>query len=121
MTSAEQIASNYIATWNAADTADRAELIAGHWSAEPRYVDPLIAAKGAEELSGIIGALQDRFPGFRFTLINTPDGHGDYVRFAWGLGPDGGEPIIEGSDVIVLKDGKMAEVVGFLDKMPAAI
>ena len=121
MTNAEQVASNYIATWNAVDAQDRAALIARHWAARPRYVDPMMGADGIDELSGIIGAVHDRFPGLRFTLLSTPDGHGDYVRFAWGLGPEGAAPIVEGSDVIVLKDGKMAEVVGFLDKVPSAM
>lgn len=125
MDNAEQIdatgiAANYIATWNETDAGTRASLIARHWSDWPRYVDPLMSAANVEELSGIIGAVQDRFPDFRFRLINRPDGHGDYVRFAWGLGPDGGESIIEGSDIVEIRNGRIDRVVGFLDKVPAA-
>jgi hypothetical protein len=120
MIEAMEVASNYIATWNATDATERHRLLARHWSPDASYVDPLMAAANAEELSGMIGAVHQRFPGFRFTLIGKPDGHNDYVRFSWGLGPDGAEPIVEGSDVIRLDGARMKDVVGFLDKVPTA-
>ena len=120
MTDASEIARNYIDTWNETDADARAALIARHWSETPRYLDPLMAASDAHELSGLIGAVHDRFPGFRFSLINEPDGHSDYVRFAWGLGPEGRETVIEGSDIVETRSGRIDRVVGFLDKLPAA-
>ena len=78
-----------------------------------------MAASNALELSGLIGAVQDRFPGFVFRLINTPDGHGNYVRFSWGFGPEGQDTVIEGSDVVEISQDRIDRVVGFLDKMPA--
>lgn len=120
MTDANEIAANYIATWNETNAGTRAELITRHWSDAPHYVDPLMSASGIEELSAIIRAVQDRFPDFRFRLINLPDGHGDYVRFAWGLGPEGAESLIEGSDIVETRNGRIERVVGFLDKVPAA-
>ncbi len=119
MTEAMEIASNYIATWNATDTAERERLLADHWTRDASYVDPLMAAGSAAELSGMIGAVHDRFPGFRFSLIGKPDGHNDWIRFSWGLGPEGADPIIEGSDVVCVDSGRMKSVVGFLDKVPA--
>ncbi|MGH8862139.1 MAG: nuclear transport factor 2 family protein, partial [Jatrophihabitantaceae bacterium] len=42
------------------------------------------------------------------------------ARFAWGLGPAGAEPIVEGFDVVVLDgDDRIATVLGFLDKVPS--
>jgi hypothetical protein len=120
MTDASEIARNYIATWNETDPEARAALITRHWSERPRYRDPLMAASDAHELSAMIGAVHDRFPGFRFTLINQPDGHSDYVRFAWGLGPEDQETVIEGSDIVETRAGSIDCVVGFLDKLPAA-
>ena len=120
MTDFNAIASNYIATWNATDAAARDTLIADHWSDAPHYVDPLMAATGRDELSAIIGAVHGRFPGFRFSLLGNPDGHGEYLRFSWGLGPEGAAPVIEGSDVVGLENGRMRQVVGFLDKVPEA-
>lgn len=120
MTEAMQIASRYIQTWNARDAGDRERLLARHWADDASYVDPLMSAKSGAELSALIGAVHERFPGFHFSLINTPDGHGEWVRFSWGLGPEGAEPVIEGSDVIRLEGELLKDVVGFLDKVPAA-
>jgi len=120
MTDAQTIATNYITTWNETDAKARADLIARHWTDSPRYVDPLMSAQGVKELSGMIGAVHDRFPGFVFRLINTPDGHGDYARFGWGLGPEGVDALVEGSDVVEVKDGRIDRVIGFLDKLPAS-
>jgi hypothetical protein len=52
-------------------------------------------------------------------LIGDANGHGDHVRFSWSLGPAGGEAPIEGSDVLTLESGRVASVIGFLDKVPA--
>ena len=120
MTSALEIATTYLATWNEKDADRRRTLIAEGWSPDATYVDPLMSANGAGQINEIIGAVHKRFPDFHFTLIGTPDGHGDNVRFSWGLGPMDAEPAIEGSDVVQLREGRLGSVVGFLDKVPVA-
>ncbi|NUZ04201.1 nuclear transport factor 2 family protein [Piscinibacter koreensis] len=120
MTDPNAIASTYLRTWNETTPDARAALLRDAWSDDASYVDPLAAARGAAQIDALIGGVQARFPGFRFTLRGTPDGHGDHVRFGWSLGPDGVEAPIEGSDVLELKDGRIRRVVGFLDKVPAA-
>jgi len=120
MTDALSIANNYIATWNETDEHRRAALIAVGWSKAASYVDPLMAAQGQEAIAGMIGTVQARFPGFVFALEGSPDGFGDNVRFSWGLGPKGQEPLIEGTDFARIEDGLITSVTGFLDKVPAA-
>ena len=83
------------------------------------YADPLMRAERTQKIAGLVGAVQQRFPGFRFRPSATPDGHGDYVRLSWTLGPSAGEPPIEGSDVVILRDGRISQVIGFLDPAPA--
>jgi hypothetical protein len=61
-----------------------------------------------------------QFPGFVFTLAGPVDAHHRQARFTWGLGPDGAEPLIVGSDVAVTDDdGRLVTVLGFLDQVPA--
>ena len=120
MSDAKRIATTYIDTWNAADESQRQRLLQQHWTDDATYVDPLIRGAGAQQISGLVGAVQARFPGFRFALTGTPNGHGDYVRLSWSLGPDGSDAPIEGSDVVHLRDGKIASVIGFIDRAPAA-
>jgi len=119
MLDANQIAERYIATWNERDPRKRAELLQENWIGESYYVDPIAKAVGREDIGRLIGGVQQRFPGFGFTLKGTPDGYGECVRFSWSLGPSGVEAPIEGSDVLVMSEGRIARVIGFLDKVPA--
>ena len=114
------IATRYLDTWNETDPQRRRRLLAESWTDDARYVDPLMSGNCAVQIDGLIGAVQERFPGFRFTAVGTPNGHGEHVRFSWSLGPAGGEPPIKGSDVVELRQGRIANVIGFLDQVPAA-
>src|SRR5438093_7972358 len=70
---------------------------------------------------GLAPSTPCRSPGaLRFTLIGEPNGFGDHVRFSWGLGPDGGDSPIKGTDFAVLSDGRIRSITGFLDQVPAA-
>ena len=120
MTDAQTIANAYLATWNETDAGSRAALIARDWSPSASYADPLMAAGDAQTLNAMIGAVHERFPGFVFTLLGKPDGFRDNVRFSWWLGLPGDEVLIEGTDFVEVRDGRIERVTGFLDKVPAA-
>jgi hypothetical protein len=118
MQNAQTIAESYIAFWNAADPAERRRTFEENWRADAAYADPLMRGRGPEEIGALVAGAQQRFPGFAFRLIGPADGHGDFVRFRWALGPAGEAAPIEGSDVVRLSGGRIAEVIGFLDKVP---
>jgi len=115
---ATAIARSYIAVWNETDAARRAALIEAGWSADARYVDPMAQASGHDQISALVGAVHQRFPGFRFNLLGKADAHGDHLRFSWTLGPSGAEDLIQGTDFVQLDAGKLRSVTGFLDKVP---
>lgn len=118
MSDFNQIAGDYIALWNETDGARRAALLGEQWAPSASYVDPLAAARGHDEIGAYIGGVHQRFPDYRFRLLGEPTGHGDHLRFSWSLGPAGAEAPIEGSDTVTLEAGRIATVVGFLDKVP---
>jgi len=119
MTDAQTIAERYIALWNETDPTVRRQLLAQDWADDAHYADPLMAGRGATEIDGLIGGVQKQFPNFSFRLIGKPDGHGQNIRFSWSLGPgDFVDAPIEGTDFAVVKDGRIAAVTGFLDKVP---
>ena len=121
MSHAQQIAERYIALWNETDTGRRSALLDQGWAEDALYIDPMGRAQGHAEIGAMIGAVQQRFPGFRFALTGAADGHGEHVRFAWSLGPAQGPAVVEGVDFCALSpDGRLASVVGFIDKMPTA-
>lgn len=121
MTDFAAIVEEYIATWNDTDDASRRQRIEQLWAEDASYIDPLVAARGHEQIDQTISAVQAQFPGLRFSLVGPVDGHHEQVRFTWGLGPDGQEPLVVGSDVAVTGPaGQLQQVLGFLDKVPAA-
>ncbi len=92
----------YLACWNETDSAARRDLITKTWADDASYIDPLVNAQGHDAIDAAIAA------------------HHDVARFSWGLGGDGDEPLVIGSDVAsVSADGRLARVVGFLDKVPS--
>jgi hypothetical protein len=81
--------------------------------------DPLVDAHGHDAIDAAIAATQGQFPGHVFALAGPVDAHHDVARFSWGLGRDGDDPFVIGSDVAsVGADGRLARVVGFLDRVP---
>jgi len=74
--------------------------------------------EGHDGVDSLIAAVQQRFPDFKFKLIGELNGFGDHLRFCCGLGPDGGDSLIKGTDFAVLKDGRIESITGFLDQEP---
>ena len=120
MTTPAAIAERYLAAWNETDPQRRRAILQESWSVDATYVDPLASVTGHDGVDALIGGVQQRFPGFGFKLLGQADGYGDQVRFSWTLGPAIGEPPIQGSDVVTLKDGRIGSVIGFLDRVPVA-
>lgn len=109
----------YLQTWNTTDAGERTELLSRHWAPAATYTDPLAEAVGREAIGATIGAVHEQFPGFVFTPVGEPDAHHQQVRFQWGLGPAGAEPVVIGFDVLVTDEqGRIETVLGFLDKVP---
>src|SRR5262249_31797910 len=111
----------YLATWNENDDDARRAAVASVWAEDGRYLDPLAVVTGHDEISALIGAVQQQLPGHVFRLRNGVDAHHDIARFSWELVPaDGGASVAEGFDVAVIDDdGRVGSVLGFLDKAPA--
>ena len=119
MTDAHAIAIRYIDLWNERTPARRREILAANWAIDARYVDPLMSGDGHDGVDALIAGVQQRFPDFKFKLIGEPNGFGDHVRFCWGLGADGADSPIKGTDFAMLSDGRIRSITGFLDQVPA--
>ncbi|MFH9979112.1 nuclear transport factor 2 family protein [Streptomyces sp. NPDC017179] len=111
----------YFEAWNAPDAQARAKAVADAWSSDGTYTDPLADAGGHEEITAVISAAREQFPGFVFRLTGTVDGHHDTARFSWELVHEtGGTAPVAGSDVVTLdEEGRIRTVLGFLDRVPA--
>ena len=119
MRSPQKLAEDYIEVWNERDAQRRDALLVATWTEDATYVDRLMRGDGRAQISGLISAVHERFPGFRFSLLGAADGYGDVVRFCWGLGADGGTAVIKGTDFVPRTGDRIASVTGFIDQLPA--
>ncbi|HZF68920.1 MAG TPA: nuclear transport factor 2 family protein [Gemmatirosa sp.] len=120
--SADALVERYLASWNEPDPARRAALLAGTFTEDASYVDPLARDAGHAGLARLIAGVHAQFPGFRFARAGRVDAVADHVRFSWTLGPAGATGAaapIAGTDFArVAADGRLASVHGFLDRVP---
>lgn len=117
----ESAVARYFEAWNAGDQDALTKAVAAAWTEDGSYTDPLAAVRGHEQITAVIAAAHEQFPGFAFRLTGTVDGHHDIARFAWELvnETDGSAPVA-GSDVITLDgEDRIRSVQGFLDRVPA--
>ncbi len=82
-----------------------------------------MSGDGYEGIDALIAGVQQRFPEFSFKLIGEPNGYGDHshfhLRLSWGLGPEGADSPVKGTDFAVIKDGRIHSITGFLNQVPA--
>ena len=115
----EAVTEAYVATWNETDPARRRAGIAAAWAEAGTYRDPVMASDGPAGIDAVLAGVQAKFPGFVLKRTSRVDAHNGALRFTWSLGPAAGPSVVEGVDFCTLApDGRLASVVGFIDKMP---
>jgi hypothetical protein len=111
----------YIAVWNETDGERRRTLIAQTWTESASYVDPAVQSEGRAGIDAMVQAVQQRFPGHRFSRTSDVDTHNDRVRFTWELAAAGGPALVKGTDFgVIAANDRLQEVTGFFDQVPAS-
>lgn len=119
-TTPASLAEQYLAMWNEADAGRRAEIIAASWATDCSYVDPSFEVTGHDGLVAMVDTAQQMFPGLAFRLAGDIDAHHDRLRWSWELAPEGQQAVAGGTDIVTLDaDGKIRDVIGFLNFAPA--
>ena len=73
---------------------------------------------GRDEIDRVAGKIKATHPDFRYQVIAEPEELGDGGRVRWVSGRPGEAPAYAGTDFIVARDGRIAAVYLFFDKMP---
>src|SRR6476646_99673 len=101
----------YLAMWNEDNPGRRAQLIEKAWATDGAYTDPMLQATGYDELTAMVEAVHQQFPGYRFRRLSGVDVHHDHARFAWDLTNDDGTVAVAGLDVAELApDGRLQRI-----------
>jgi hypothetical protein len=102
------------------DAEKRAQAIARLWTEDGVFIDHGGKSHGRDELDRAVAALHERFPGYVFSELGPVDLLPESGRLAWGYGRPGQVPI-KGVDVVVVRDGRIALLLTFLDEVPARL
>src|SRR3954452_19481007 len=76
--------------------------------------------RGRDEIDRIAGSVKAAHPDFRYRAIAEPEELGNGGRIQWVSGRPGDAPAYAGTDFIIARDGRIAAVYLFFDKLPCA-
>ena len=83
------------------------------------FYDPNKGAyRGRDEIDRIAGAIKATHPDFSYQLTAEPEEVGDGGRVPWVSGRPGDAPAYAGTDFIISRDGRIAAIYLFFDKLP---
>ena len=74
--------------------------------------------RGRDEIDRVAGAIRATHPDFRYQPIARPEEVGNGGRVQWVEGRPGETPAHAGTDFIIARDGRIAAVYLFFDKLP---
>ena len=101
------------------DAARRRAAIGETFTEDCVFYDPTRGAhRGRDEIDRIAGAIRATHPDFRYQPIAEPEEVGNAGRIQWVSGRPGEAPAYAGTDFIIARDGRIAALYLFFDKLP---
>ena len=82
------------------------------------FHEPAGVHRGRDEIDRVAGLIKARHPDFRYQPIAEPEALGSAGRIRWVAGRPGEAPAYAGTDFIIARDGRIAAVYLFFDKLP---
>jgi hypothetical protein len=74
--------------------------------------------RGRDEIDRVAGAIRATHPDFRYQPIAAPEELGNGGRIQWVSGRPGEAAAYAGTDFIIARDGRIAALYLFFDKLP---
>ena len=74
--------------------------------------------RGRAEIDRVAGEIKATHPDFRYQPIVGPEESGNGGRIQWVSGRPGEAPAYAGTDFIIARDGRIAALYLFFDKLP---
>ena len=79
--------------------------------------DPVRWRAAIDEIDRVAATLRAMHPDFRYQPIAEPEELGNAGRVKWVEGRPGEPPAVAGTDFIIARDGRIAAIYLFLDKL----
>jgi hypothetical protein len=101
------------------DPARRRAAIDELWAEDGVFYDPKTGPhRGRDEIDRVAGAIRAPHPDFQYQPIAEPEELGDAGRVEWVSGRPGEAPAYAGTDFIIAREGRIAALYLFFDKLP---
>ncbi|SHL94032.1 nuclear transport factor 2 family protein [Chitinophaga sp. CF418] len=111
----QQLIKKHFAIWSERDAAKRATLITEVYTDDVEITDPHFVVHGHGDLQQLITNLQAKFPERAFRLRRPIEGHHNVARLFWQFGTADMPAQETGQDVFVLENGKIRQLLIFID------
>jgi hypothetical protein len=82
------------------------------------FYEPRGVYRDREEIDRVAGAIRATHPDFQYQPIAEPEELGNVGRIHWVSGRPGEAPAYAGTDFIIAREGRIATVYLFFDKLP---
>ena len=76
--------------------------------------------RGRDEIERIAGVIRAAHPDFAYRPLSPPEEVGNAGRVRWVEGAPGQPPVVAGTDFAVVRDGRIAAIYLFFDRLPDA-
>ena len=101
------------------DPARRRAAIDEIYNEDCAFYDPMKGVfRGRDEINRIASEIKATHPDFQYQPIAAPEELGNCGRVKWVSGRLGEAPAYAGTDFIIARDGRIAAVYLFFDKLP---
>ena len=101
------------------DPARRRAAIDEMFTEDCVFYDPLGGVyRGRDEIDRVASEVKATRPASRYQPIGAPEEVGNGGRIQWVEGVPGEPPAIAGTDFIITRDGQIAAIYLFFDKLP---
>ena len=100
------------------DAARRRAAIEEIFTEDCVFYEPKGVHRGRDEIDRVAGAIKATHPDFQYQPIAEPEELENSGRIQWVSGRPGEAPAYAGTDFIVARDGRIAAVYLFFDKLP---
>ena len=82
------------------------------------FYEPKGVYRGRDEIDRIAGIIKATHPDFHYQPIAEPEELGNSGRIRWVSGRPSEAPAYAGTDFIIARDGRIAAIYLFFDKLP---
>ena len=100
------------------DPARRREAVDDIFTEDCVFYEPGGVYRGRDEIDRIAGAIRATHPDFQYTPTDQPEELHNAGRIRWVSGRPGETPAYAGTDFIIVRDGRIAALYLFFDKLP---